>query len=121
MVKTKNAIFLLLFGMAIFSPGASRDSAMPAAGGDWSAWKSRLPIKLAGLTEAAAAALPIDVTFTLKAAECPSPEREIRLVYRGADGRDREIPFQLSRLRVWDKGLDPKVRSEEHTSELQSR
>ena len=77
-------------------------------GGDWSAWKSRLPIKLAGLT-GAAAALPIDVTFTLKAAECPSPEKEIRLIYHGADGRETEVPCQLSRLRVWDKGLDPKV------------
>ena len=108
MTKTKSAAFLLVFGIAVFSPGKYAGSATHAAGGDWSAWKSRLPIKLAGLTKAAAA-LPIDVTFTLKAAECPSPEREIRLIYRGADGRETEVPCQLSRLRVWDKGLDPKV------------
>ncbi len=108
MTRTKSAAFLLIFGMSVFRPGAA-GSTTAAEVRDWSAWKHRLPIKLVGLTEAAAQALPIDVTFTLKAAECPNPERDIRLIYRGADGRDREVPFQLSRLSVWDKGLDPKV------------
>lgn len=109
MINKNNAALILLAGMSVFVRGESLGSVPSSEGQAWSAWKARLPIKLAGFTGAAAAALPIDVTFTLKAAECPNPEREIRLIYRGADGRDREIPFQLSRLRVWDKGLDPKV------------
>jgi hypothetical protein len=75
----------------------------------WDAWKGRLPVRLAGLTPSVSQLLPIDVKFTLKAAECPNPKREIRLIYRSADGREQEVPFQLSRLRVWDKGIDPKV------------
>jgi hypothetical protein len=109
MKKSKFLAIMLFLGMAIFSPGKPSGSTVSAEGKDWSAWKYRLPVRLAGLTESVSKTLPIDVTFTLKAAECPNPEREIRLLYRGADGRDREVPFQLSRLRVWDKGLDPKV------------
>jgi hypothetical protein len=75
---------------------------------DWSAWKHRLQVRLAGLTATVSRLLPIDVMFTVKAAECPDPAQEIRLLYRSPDGRELEVPFQLSRLRVWDKGLDPK-------------
>jgi hypothetical protein len=83
-------------------------SAGDAAPRDWSAWKHRLPVRLAGLTAPVSEHLPIDVMFTLKAAECPNPKKEIRLIYRHADGREQEVPCQLSRLRVWNKG-DPKA------------
>jgi len=109
MKKLKFLGIALLLGIATFNPGKQLGSKSSTERQDWSAWKYRLPVRLAGLTEAAARLLPIDVAFTLKASECPNPEKEIRLVYCGSDGRDREVPFQLSRLRVWDKGLDPKV------------
>ena len=93
----------------IFTTGLQWGSAISDEGKDWSAWKYRLPVRLAGLTDAVSKTLPIDVTFTLKAGECPNPEKDIRLIYRAPGGREQEVPFQLSRLRVWDKGLDPKV------------
>lgn len=78
----------------------------PAAAPDWSAWKHRLPVRLAGLTAPVSKLLPIDVMFTVKARECPDPQMEIRLLYRSPDGREREVPFQLSRLRVWGEDAD---------------
>jgi hypothetical protein len=82
----------------------------PAAGSgtrpDWSAWKHRLPVRLAGLTAPVSKLLPVDVMFTLKADECSDPLREIRLLHRSPDGREEEVPFQLSRLLFWDRG-DP--------------
>jgi hypothetical protein len=80
-----------------------------AAAPDWSAWKHRLPVRLAGLTAPVSRHLPVDVMFTLKAGECPDPNSEIRLLYRSPDGREQEVPFQLSRLRVWDKAADFKL------------
>ncbi len=107
----KRRIFtaFLFIWIAIFAMGLQMISAASKEGKDWSAWKYRLPIRLAGLTESVARLLPVDVMFTVKTAECPNPEKEIRLIYRAADGREQEVPFQLSRLRIWDKGLDPKV------------
>jgi hypothetical protein len=81
----------------------------PAAAPDWSAWKHRLPVRLAGLTMPVSMHLPIDVMFTVKAKDCSNPKNEIRLLYRSPDGREREVPFQLSRLRVWDKGADARA------------
>lgn len=108
MEELKNRAFFLLFGMMVFVAGKPAESSLPSGSEGRSAWKHRLPIRLAGLTESVSRLLPIDVTFTLKATECPNPEREIRLIYRAPDGRELDVPFQLSRLRVWDKGLDPK-------------
>jgi hypothetical protein len=84
-------------------------AADPASAPDWTAWKHRLPVRLAGLTAPVAKHLPIDVMFTVKARECPDPKNDLRLLYRFPDGREQEVPFQLSRLRVWDKGADPKT------------
>jgi hypothetical protein len=89
--------------LTLLTAGRSLDAAQSQ---DWSAWKYRLPLRLVGLTEPAARILPIDVTFSLKAAECPDPKKEIRLIYRHQDGRELEVPSQLSRLVVWTKG-DP--------------
>jgi hypothetical protein len=106
--KRMLAVFLFS-GAASFVLGIPLRSEGIAQGNDWGRWKYRLPIRLVGLTEAVSKLLPIDVMFTLKAAECPNPEKEIRLIYRSSDGREQEVTFQLSRLRVWNKGLDPKV------------
>lgn len=93
--------------LTLISRAAS--AAVPDAGPDWSGWKHRLPVRLAGLTASVSKLLPIDVMFTLKAADCPDPKNEIRLLYRSPEGREREVPFQLSRLRVWGKGADAKA------------
>ncbi len=98
--------FVFFILLAVVIKNTSADSAKNE---DWSAWKHHLPIRLASLTESVSRFLPIDVRFTLKASLCPHPEKEIRLVYRTPGGADQEVPFQLSRLRVWNKGLDPKV------------
>ena len=107
----KKLLFYLLTALLWQSVSSEAKTGLPHFSADtsWSAWKYRLPVRLAGLTESVSQTLPIDVTFTLKAFECPNPEREIRLIYRAPDGSEREVPFQLSRLRVWNKGLDPKV------------
>jgi hypothetical protein len=107
MRKKKMRSALALVGVFLLATAAPA-SAGPVAQQDWGAWKHRLPVRLAGLTALVSKRLPIDVMFTLKAAECPDPKKEIRLIYRSADGREREVPFQLSRLRVWEKG-DPKA------------
>jgi hypothetical protein len=108
---SKKRIFtaLLFIGIAIFAAGVQMRSETTGQSNDWTAWKYRLPVRLAGLTELVARLVPVDVKFTLKTAECPNPEKNIRLIYRARDGREQGVPFQLSRLRVWDKGLDPKV------------
>lgn len=102
---------LITFSLVIllFCSTTKTGWAGPQGGKDWKAWRGRLPIRLAGLTESVAGLLPIDVTFTLKASECPNPEKEIRLIYSTPDDQEEEVPFQLSRLRVWEKGLDAKV------------
>ncbi len=105
----RRLIAFLFIVTALVVPGVQVSSETTAQVKNWSAWKYRLPIRLAGLTESTSRLLPIDVVFTLKAAECPNPENDIRLIYRAPDGREQEVIFQLSRLRVWDKGLDPKV------------
>lgn len=106
-INTQPSVFLA--GAFLLSMSTLAGSAGTIQSPQWSAWKFRLPVRLAGLTAAVSRHLPIDVMFTLKAAECPNPKKEIRLIYRSADGGEREVPFQLSRLRVWDKGTDPKA------------
>jgi hypothetical protein len=109
-ISKKRIITAFLFiGIAILTTGVQMKSATTAQINDWGVWKYRLPIRLAGLTEAVSRLLPVDVMFTLKTAECADPKKDIRLIYRARDGREQGVPFQLSRLRVWDKGLDPKV------------
>jgi hypothetical protein len=108
MSKKKNLLTAFLAGVFLLAMTTLAVATGASPGGDWSAWKHRLPVRLVGLTPAVSRLLPVDVMFTLKAAECPDPKKEIRLIYRSADGREREVPFQLSRLRVWQKG-DPKA------------
>jgi len=108
-MNKKFLLYLLTALLWLSISGAEMGLPIGAVNADWSAWKYRLPIRLAGLTDSVSKALPIDVTFSLKASECANPESEIRLICRAPEGREQEVPFQLSRLRVWDNGLDPKV------------
>lgn len=97
---------LLVAGSLLAVTGMEPPSAGAAETQAWSAWKRRLPVRLKGITPASSRLLPVDAAFTVKAAECPDPGREIRLVFRPAQGPEKEVPFQLSRLKTWDKGID---------------
>jgi len=77
---------------------------------DFSAWKHRMPIKLADTDPQTAGLLPVDVTFSLKAEKVTDPVKEIRLIYE-AGGKILEVPFQLSRLSRWTKDTDNTDRS----------
>ena len=81
-------------------------SSYPAkAQGNWSAWGHSMPIVLTHRNAATAELLPVDVTFSVPADECPDPQREIRLILT-ENGKTSEIPFQLSGLSVWTKDTD---------------
>ncbi len=108
-------VFVLVAFLPVLSPARMRSR--PAAP-DWGDWQHRLPVRLAGLTAAVSKHLPIDVMFTVKAEECPHPEREIRLIYRAPDGREQEVPFQLSRLRTWKKVTETKAADPTHNGRL---
>ena len=75
------------------------------AQGNWNAWEHNMPIVLTHLNTATAQLLPVDVTFSVPANECPDPQREIRLILT-ENGKTSEIPFQLSGLSVWTKDTD---------------
>jgi hypothetical protein len=108
-MKKNGSRSVILAGIFLVALQSAWGFADPEKKQDWNAWKHRLPVRLAGLTKLVSKYLPIDVRFTLKAAECPHPKREIRLIYRSPDGQEQEVSFQLSRLRVWDKSGDPKA------------
>ncbi|MCE5251786.1 hypothetical protein LLG96_16375 [bacterium] len=71
----------------------------------WNAWKFRMPITLTGRDTETAGLVPVDVTFSLYAHQCTSPEKEIRLILMTKEG-EKEIPFQLSGLSTWTKDTD---------------
>jgi len=71
----------------------------------WSAWKRRLPIVLTERNAATAAQLPVDVTFSMFAADIGDPQKEIRLILK-TDKGETEVPFQLSRLSTWSRDTD---------------
>ncbi len=71
----------------------------------WSSWKHRLPIVLTERNAAAASRLPVDVTFSMFAADIGDPRKEIRLVLKTEKG-EAEVPFQLSRLSTWSRDTD---------------
>ena len=102
------AVVGVILCVAVLCPLTNASAPQAAAASSqspgWSAWKHRLPVRLAGLTAPVSKLLPVDVMFTLKADECVDPLREIRLLYRSPDGRESEVPFQLSRLLFWDRG-----------------
>lgn len=87
-----SALLLLFVGTAAYSA-------------DFSAWKYRLPITLTHRNAGTAGKLPVDITFSVFADRCSSPEKEIRLVLKTSSG-EKEIPFQLSRLSRWTKDAD---------------
>jgi hypothetical protein len=71
----------------------------------WQAWKHRLPIVLTERNIATATQLPVDLTFSMFAADVGDPRKEIRLVLKTAEG-ENEVPFQLSRLSTWNRDTD---------------
>ena len=71
----------------------------------WQAWKHRLPILLTERNAAVAGRLPIDLTFSLFAADTGDPQKEIRLVLK-TDKGEIPVPFQLSRLSSWSRDTD---------------
>lgn len=71
----------------------------------WQAWKHRLPILLSERNAAVADRLPMDVTFSMFAADISDPRKEIRLVLK-TDKGEIPVPFQLSRLSSWSKDTD---------------
>ncbi len=71
----------------------------------WQAWKHRLPIVLTERNAATAGQLPVDVTFSMFAADIGDPLKEIRLVLKTEEG-ETEVPFQLSRLSTWSRDTD---------------
>jgi len=73
--------------------------------GKWDNWKYRLPIKLTHRSGKTSGIVPVDVTFSMFAEQCPNPEREIRLIIKTPNG-EKEIPFQLSMLSRWTKDTD---------------
>ena len=52
----------------------------------WQAWKHRLPIVLTERNAATAGQIPVDVTFSMFAADVGDPLKEIRLVLKTAGG-----------------------------------
>ena len=80
-------------------------AASASAAEDFPAWRGELPLRLVRDFAGAGAPaqpglLPVDVDFTLKAAECSAPEREIRLIHEAPGGARTAVPFQLSGLSV---------------------
>lgn len=71
----------------------------------WQAWKHRLPIVLTERNMATATQLPVDLTFSMFAADVGDPRKEIRLILKTAEG-EKEVPFQLSRLSTWNRDAD---------------
>ena len=71
----------------------------------WQAWKHRLPIVLTERDAATAGRLPVDVTFSMFAADIGDPAKEIRLVLKTPAG-EKEVPFQLSRVAAWEGDTD---------------
>jgi hypothetical protein len=71
----------------------------------WQSWKHRLPIVLTERDAAIAGLLPVDVTFSMFAADIGDPAKEIRLVLKTPAG-EKEVPFQLSRLSTWNRDTD---------------
>ncbi|MBN1290836.1 MAG: hypothetical protein JXB48_03275 [Candidatus Latescibacteria bacterium] len=68
----------------------------------WQDWLYRMPITLTNRSGDNSDAVPVDVTFSLYADQCRSPEKEIRLVLKTSNG-EKEVPFQLSDLSIWTK------------------
>lgn len=64
-----------------------------------------MPIMLTHRDASTTGLLPVDVTFSVFADECPDPQREIRLILT-ENGASKEVPFQLSGLSVWTKDTD---------------
>ncbi len=71
----------------------------------WQAWKYRLSIVLTERQAAVADRLPVDITFSMFAADIGDPQKEIRLVLK-TDKGEIPVPFQLSRLSTWDRDTD---------------
>jgi len=71
----------------------------------WQGWKHRLPIVLTERNAATAGRIPVDVTFSMFAADVGDPLKEIRLVLKTAAG-EKEVPFQLSRVSTWNRDTD---------------
>ncbi|OGD19452.1 MAG: hypothetical protein A2W03_07200 [Candidatus Aminicenantes bacterium RBG_16_63_16] len=71
----------------------------------WQAWKHRLPIVLNERDAARAGRLPVDLTFSMFAADIGDPQKEIRLVLK-TDKGEIPVPFQLSRLSNWSRDTD---------------
>ena len=71
----------------------------------WQAWKHRLPIVLTERNAAVAGRLPVDLTFSMLAADIGNPQKEIRLVLK-TDKGEIPVPFQLSRLSNWSRDTD---------------
>ena len=71
----------------------------------WQAWRHRLPVVLSERNAAVADRLPVDLTFSMFAADIGDPRKEIRLVLKTEKG-EVEVPFQLSRLSSWDRDTD---------------
>ncbi len=64
-----------------------------------------MPIVLTERNAATAGRLPVDVTFSMFAADIGDPKKEIRLVLK-TDTGEIEVPFQLSRLSTWNRDTD---------------
>jgi hypothetical protein len=93
-------IFLMLAVILVGFAGSSFAQQNP-----WQAWKHRLPIVLTERDAATAGRLPVDVTFSMFAADIGDPAKEIRLVLKTPAG-EKEVPFQLSRVTVWEGDAD---------------
>ena len=96
LICTAASVLLILTGFCLTNPGTVH------AQSDWSAWQHRLPITLTGRNVETANLVPVDVTFSLFAAQCRNPERELRLILKTRSG-EKEVPFQLSGLSIWTK------------------
>lgn len=94
--KNRFAFLSILVGLACL---------VSAQQSPWQAWKHRLPIVLTERNAATAGQIPVDVTFSMLAADIGDPLKEIRLVLKTAAG-EKEVPFQLSRLSTWTQDTD---------------
>ena len=68
----------------------------------WQDWQYRMPISLTNRSGNTSGTLPVDVTFSVYADRCKSPEKEIRLILKTGSG-EKEVPFQLSGISKWTK------------------
>lgn len=90
-------VFILILGGFIRLAAVEQNS--------WQAWKHRLPMVLTERNAAVAGRLPVDLTFSMFAADIGDPHKEIRLILK-TDKGEIPVPFQLSRLSSWNKDTD---------------